>query len=89
MGIDWTPDENALLGGLATEWGPEAIRVDVATGAFRRLSGYALDVSSDGRFALVDSGGGEGPQTIASVRISDGRRQVLAHGDIAFPSWNR
>ena len=87
--IDWTPDEIALLGGLATEWGPEAIRVDVTTGAFRRLSGYALDVSSDGRFALVDSGGSEGPQTIASVRISDGRRRVLAHGDVAFPSWNR
>lgn len=78
-----------LLAGLASEWGPEAIRVQLADGAFRKLSGYALDLSSDGRFALVDSGGSEGPQTIASVRISDGRRRVLAHGDVAFPSWNR
>jgi WD40-like Beta Propeller Repeat len=87
--IDWSPDETVLLAGLASEWGPEAIRVQLADGAFRKLSGYALDLSSDGRFALVDSGGSEGPQTIASVRISDGRRRVLAHGDVAFPSWNR
>jgi len=86
--IEWTPDERALLAGLASEWGAEAIRVDVATGAFRRLSGYALDLSRDGRYAL-DSGGSEGPQTIASVALADGRRHVLAHGDVAFPSWNR
>jgi len=59
------------------------------TGAFRRLSGYALDLSRDGRFALVDSGGAEGPDTIAAVTVADGRRRVLAHGDVAFPSWNR
>ncbi len=87
--IDWTPDERVLLAGLASEWGPEAIRVDVATGTFRKLSGYALDLSRDGRFALVDSGGSEGPQELAAVRIADGRRRVLAHGDVAFPSWNR
>jgi hypothetical protein len=78
-----------LLAGLATEWGAEAIRVDVATGAYRRLSGYALDLSRDGLFALVQSGGVEPPQTIASVRLADGRRRVLARGDVAFPSWNR
>jgi Tol biopolymer transport system component len=87
--IDWTPDERVLLAGLASEWGPEAIRVDVATGMFRKLSGYALDLSRDGRFALVDSGGSEGPQELAAVAIADGRRHVLAHGDVAFPSWNR
>jgi hypothetical protein len=87
--IDWTADETVLLGGLATEWGPEAIRVEVGTGAFHKLSGYALDLSSDGRFALVDSGGSEGVQEIASVRLSDGRRRLLARGDVAFPSWNR
>jgi Tol biopolymer transport system component len=87
--IDWSPNERFLLAGLATEWGPEAIRVDVATGAFRKLSGYALDLSRDGRFALVDSGGSEGPQELAVVAIASGRRHVLAHGDVAFPSWNR
>jgi Tol biopolymer transport system component len=87
--IGWTPDERTLLAGLATEWGTEAIRVDVATGAFRKLSGYALDLSRDGRYALVDSGGVEGPQTVAAVRLSDGRRQILARGDVVFPSWNR
>jgi len=87
--IDWTPDERVLLAGLASEWGPEAIRVDVATGRFEKLSGYALDLSRDGRFALVDSGGSEGPQTLAAVALADGRRRVLAHGDVAFPSWNR
>jgi hypothetical protein len=87
--IDWTPDERVLLAGLASEWGPEAIRVDVATGAFRKLSGYALNLSRDGRFALVDSGSSEGPQTIAAVAIADGRSHVLVHGDVAFPSWNR
>ena len=87
--IDWTADGRLLLAGLASEWGPEAIRVDVATGAFRKLSGYALDLSRDGRFALVDSGGSEGPQTIAAVALTDGRRHVLAHGAVAFPSWNR
>ena len=87
--IGWTPDERTLLAGLATEWGAEAIRVDVATGAYRRLSGYALDLSRDGLFALVQSGGVEPPQTRASVRLADGRRRVLARGDVAFPSWNR
>jgi Tol biopolymer transport system component len=87
--IEWTPDERWLLAGLATEWGPEAIRVDVRTGAFRKLSLYALDLSRDGRVALVDSGGTEGPHTIAAVTLSNGRRQVLAHGDVDFPSWNR
>lgn len=87
--IEWTPDERELLAGLATEWGAEAIRVDIATGAFRKLSGYALDLSRDGRVALVDSGGSEGPQTIAAVTLADGSRHVLAHGDVAFPSWNR
>ena len=53
-----------------------------------KLSGYALDLSRDGRFALVDSGGSEGPQTIAAIAIANGRRRVLAHGDVAFPSWN-
>ena len=37
----------------------------------------------------VDSGGTEGPQTIAAVALADGHRRVLAHGDVAFPSWNR
>lgn len=87
--IGWAPNERTLLAGLATEWGAEAIRVDVATGAYRRLSGYAVNLSRDGRVALVQSGGVEAPQTIAAVRITDGRRHVLAHGDVAFPSWNR
>ncbi len=87
--IEWTPDERTLLAGLATEWGAEAIRVNIATGVFRKLSGYALDLSRDGRVALVDSGGSEGPQAIAAVTLADGRRRVLAHGDVAFPSWNR
>jgi hypothetical protein len=49
---------------------------------------YGFD-SRDGRVALVDSGGSEGPQTIAAVTLADGRRHALAHGDVAFPSWNR
>jgi hypothetical protein len=87
--IEWTPNERVLLAGLATEWGAEAIRVDAATGVFRRLSGYALDLSRDGRVALVTSPGAEGPYTIAAVTLADGHRRVLAHGDVAFPSWNR
>jgi len=87
--IDWTPDERVLLAGLASEWGAEAIRLDVGTGQFRKLGGYALDLSRDGRVALVDSGGSEGPQTIAAIALADGRRHVLAHGDVVFPSWNR
>lgn len=87
--IGWTPNERVLLAGLVTEWGAEAIRVDVATGAFRRLSGYAVDLSRDGRVALVDSGATEGPHTIAAVALADGHRRVLATGNVAFPSWNR
>jgi hypothetical protein len=87
--IEWTPDERGLLAGLASEWGAEAIRVDVASGSFRKLSGYAVDLSRDGRFALVDSGGTEGPHEIAAVAMVDGNRRLLAHGDVAFPSWNR
>ena len=87
--IDWASDERVLLAGIASEWGPVAIRVDVATGAFRKLSGYALDLSRDGRFALVDSGGAEGPQKLAAVAMADGRSHTLAYGDVAHPSWNR
>jgi Tol biopolymer transport system component len=87
--VEWAPDERVLLAGLSTEWGPEAIRVDVATGRFRKLSGYAVDLSRDGRFALVDSGGAEGPQEFAVVTMANGRRRVLVHGDVAAPSWNR
>jgi hypothetical protein len=87
--VEWAPGERVLLAGLASEWGPEAIRVDVATGTFRKLSGYALDLSRDGRLALVDSGGSEGPQEVAEVAMADGRRRLLARGDVAFPSWNR
>jgi hypothetical protein len=87
--IEWGPGEQMLLAGLGTEWGDEAIRVDPTSGAFRKLSGYAVDLSRDGRFALVDDGGVEGPHTIATVALADGRRRVLAHGDVAFPSWNR
>jgi Tol biopolymer transport system component len=87
--IEWTPDERTLLAGLATEWGAEAIRLDVATGAFRKLSWYADDLSRDGRVALVDSDGAEGPETIAAVTLADRLRHVLVHGDVAFPSWNR
>ena len=50
------------------------------------LSEYSIARAS---LALVASGGSEGPQTIAAVALSDGRRHVLAHGDVAFPSWNR
>jgi Tol biopolymer transport system component len=87
--IDWAPDGRVLLAGIASEWGPVAIRVDVGTGAFRKLSGYALDLSQDGRLALVDSGGAEGPQKLASVAIASGRTHTLAYGDVAYPSWNR
>jgi len=87
--IEWTPNERALLAGLATEWGAEAILLDVRTGAYRRLSGYALYLTRDGSIALVDSGGTEGPNTIAAVTLANGHRHVLAHGDVAFPSWNR
>jgi hypothetical protein len=87
--IEWAPNERVLLAGLATEWGAEAVRIDVTTGALRQLSGYAVDLSRDGRIALVDSGGSERLQTIAAVTLANGRRHVLAHGDVAFPSWNR
>ena len=87
--IDWAPDERTLLAGISSEWGPEAIAVDVATGNWRKLSGYALDLSRNGRFALVDSGGSEGPQALAIVDVATGRRHVFAKGDVAFPSWNR
>jgi len=34
-------------------------------------------------------GGARGPQMIAAVTLADRRRHVLAHGDVAFPSWTR
>src|SRR5207248_2993673 len=63
--------------GLASEWGAKAIRVDVATGVFRKLSGYALELSRDRRVAL--SGGREAPQTIAAVTLADGRPNRSSH----------
>jgi hypothetical protein len=38
------------------------------------LDRVALDLSRDGRLALVDSGGTEGPHEIAAVAIVDGNR---------------
>ena len=59
------------------------------TGSYRRLGGYAVDLSRDGRVALVDSGAVEGPHTIAAVSLADGRRRLLVSGDVTEPSWNR
>jgi Tol biopolymer transport system component len=87
--VDWTPGERLLLAGLSSEWGPEAIRVDVRTGAFRKLGGYALELSRDGRFALVDTANVEAPQTVWAVALAGGRRRVLVYGDVAAASWNR
>jgi Tol biopolymer transport system component len=87
--IAWAAGDRALLAGIRSEWGPEAIRVDAATGAFRRLGGYALDLSRDGRFALVDTARVEGPQTVWAVPIAGGPRRVLVHGDVGAASWNR
>jgi Tol biopolymer transport system component len=87
--IAWTPDGRTLLGGIASEWGGEAVRVDVATGRIRRLRGYALGLSRDGRFALTREGASEGPQTILAVPLAGGRPHVLARGDVCCPSWNR
>lgn len=87
--VKWGPNDGVLLAGFATEWGDEAVRVDPATGTYRKLSLYAVDLSRDGRYALVEDGGVEPPHTIAAVDLVDGRRTVLVHGDVYLASWNR
>lgn len=87
--IDWAPGERVLLAGLIDEWGDEAIRLDVATGRFEKLPGYALGLSRDGRVALLTSGGAECPFTISAFTLADGHRRVLAQGCIDDADWNR
>ena len=88
--VAWAPDGRVLLAGLASEDSLEALRVEAATRRFRRLRGYAMDLSRDGRFALVQEGGSETPQTILSAPVAaGGRPQVLARGNVCCPSWNR
>ncbi len=87
--IDWAPGERVLFAGLIDEWGLEAIRLDVATGRFKKLGGYALGLSRDGRTALLTSGGAECPFTITSYTIATGRRHFLARGCIVDAEWNR
>jgi hypothetical protein len=89
--VAWGPKEDALLAEIASPdaW-DVAIRVDVATGRFRRVHGYPIDLSRDGRFALAVVGPGGKRQTI--VALPFGRRArpgVLAHGEVCCPSWNR
>jgi hypothetical protein len=89
--VAWAPDEDALLADIASPdaW-DVAIRVDVATGRFRRVHGYPVDLSRDGRFALVVVGPGGMRQRI--VALPFGRRartRVLARGEVCCPSWNR
>lgn len=87
--VRWKPDERELLAGLLNEWGEEAIRLDVATGRFERLGGYALDLSRDGRVALLTSGGAECPCAISSYTLDTHRRHLLARGGILDADWNR
>jgi Tol biopolymer transport system component len=81
--------DGRLLIGIRSEWGDIAAVLDPATRRIRSLEAHLDDVSRDGRFVLGLQGGAEGPFDIAIVRVSDGRRRVVARGAVCCPDWNR
>jgi WD40-like Beta Propeller Repeat len=88
--IAWAPGGHALLGGIASEDCFEATRFEPDAERFHRLRGCAVALSHDGRFALVQEGGSELPQTTLAVPfLGRGPARLLARGDVCCPSWNR
>ena len=97
--VAWGPANKTLLGQIATPHAWDVgIRIDVATGRLRRVHGYPVGLSHDGRFALAFGGrptGGPGsgrlpPEWIAALPFRRaGPAHVLARGDVCCPSWNR
>jgi WD40 repeat protein len=92
--LDWSEDGRALLGGWYCEFSDEPMAIDPESGKIRALDwgAYAAGLSRDGRFALVEGGGGAEPsaeeQNVMIVPYAGGKPDVIARGAVA-PSWNR
>ena len=84
----WLAGGRTLVLGLRSEWGDEAVVLDVPSGRLRHLHRYVDDVAADG--ALVGTqGGAEAPYTILVFHTSGGRPRVVARGDVCCADWNR
>lgn len=97
VGLDpvaWSEDGRELLAGWLCEFSHEPVAVDPESGKIRTLGGgaSAAGLSRDGRFALVEGGGGAEPspkeQNVMIVPYAGGKPDVVATGAVA-PSWNR
>jgi hypothetical protein len=85
------PGDGTLLANIASPdaW-DVAIRVSAAARRYTRLPGYAVDLSRDGRFALVEVlPGGRRQKILALPFARRARARVLARGEVCCPSWNR
>jgi hypothetical protein len=92
--VGWSEDGRALLAAWLCEFSGEPVAVDPETGKIRLLGGgaYEGELSRDGRFVLVEGGGGADPspeeQTVLIVPYAGGKPDIVATGARA-PSWNR
>jgi dipeptidyl aminopeptidase/acylaminoacyl peptidase len=94
--IDWSDDGQAMLGGWTNEWAAVAMAVDPESGKAVELDpaqgSDPVALSGDGRFALVDAGGGAETspeeELVLIYPYGGGKGKVVARG-AAAPSWNR
>jgi len=80
-------DGRHILAGVRTNAGTLGAVVDTRSHSLRRLSDFADEASSDGRFS-AGSGGDNQIVHLAILRLSDGHR-VLLRKSACCPSWNR
>jgi hypothetical protein len=87
--VGWVTGGKELVLGLRSEWGSEAVVLQVGSGRLRRLHEYVDDVSADGRYLVGTQGGAEGPYTITIVPTAGGHSRLVARGSVCCVDWNR
>jgi hypothetical protein len=86
--LGWLAGWKRLVLGLRSEWGNEAVVLNVPRGRLRHQHRYVDDVAADG--ALVGTqGGAECPCGIIIFRAGGGPSRLVAHGSVCCADWNR
>jgi hypothetical protein len=86
--LGWLADWKRLVLGLRSEWGNDAVLLNVPKGRLRWQHRFVDDVAADG--ALVGTqGGAECPCGIIIFRAGGGPSKLVAHGHVCCVDWNR